>query len=66
MKKYIGFLIYVFIQLTLILLLGFDVIDRTFWNFVWVTAITWMPWCLVLVLKVVEKLLIIRIKKLKK
>lgn len=50
-KINIGFII----QIILILLWVCDVIDRSFMNLIWVTAITWIPYTLLFLLKLVEK-----------
>lgn len=43
------------VQIILILLWACDIIDRNFINFIWVTAITWAPYTLLFLLKLVEK-----------
>ena len=50
-KINIGFII----QIILILLWVCDIIDRSFMNLIWVTAITWIPYTLLFLLKLVEK-----------
>lgn len=42
-------------QVVLLLLWVCDIIDRNFINFIWVTAITWVPYTLLFLLKLVEK-----------
>ena len=42
-------------QVVLLLLWVCDIIDRNFINFIWVTAITWIPYTLLFLLKLVEK-----------
>lgn len=42
-------------QVVLLLLWVCDIIDRNFINFIWVTAITWAPYTLLFLLKLVEK-----------
>ena len=43
------------LQIILILLWVCDVIDRSFVNFIWVTAITWIPYTLLFILKMIDK-----------
>ena len=43
------------LQIILILLWVCDIIDRSFVNLIWVTAITWIPYTLLFVLKMIEK-----------
>ena len=43
------------LQIILILLWVCDVIDRSFVNLIWVTAITWIPYTLLFILKMIEK-----------
>jgi len=43
------------VQIILILLWVCDIIDRSFMNLIWVTAITWAPYTLLFLLKLVEK-----------
>ena len=43
------------LQIILILLWVCDVIDRSFVNFIWVTAITLIPYTLLFILKMIEK-----------
>ena len=43
------------LQIILILLWVCDVIDRSFVNFICVTAITWIPYTLLFILKMIEK-----------
>ncbi len=43
------------VQIILILLWVCDVIDRSFVNLIWVTAITWIPYTLLFILKLIEK-----------
>ena len=42
-------------QVILLLLWVCDIIDRSFINLIWVTAITWVPYTLLFLLKLVEK-----------
>ena len=42
-------------QVVLLLLWVCDIIDRSFMNLIWVTAITWVPYTLLFLLKLVEK-----------
>lgn len=42
-------------QVILLLLWMCDIIDRSFINLIWVTAITWAPYTLLFLLKLVEK-----------
>lgn len=42
-------------QVILLLLWVCDIIDRSFMNLIWVTAITWVPYTLLFLLKLVEK-----------
>jgi hypothetical protein len=50
------------IQIILILLWVCDIIDRSFVNFIWVTAITWIPYTLLFILKLIEKRLRNKVK----
>lgn len=43
------------LQIILILLWVCDIIDRSFVNLIWVTAITWIPYTLLFILKMIEK-----------
>lgn len=43
------------LQTILILLWVCDIIDRSFVNLIWVTAITWIPYTLLFILKMIEK-----------
>ena len=43
------------LQIIFILLWVCDVIDRSFVNLIWVTAITWIPYTLLFILKMIEK-----------
>lgn len=50
------------VQIKLILLWVFDIIDRSFVNLIWVTAITWIPYTLLFILKLIEKMLRNKVK----
>lgn len=50
------------IQIILILLWVCDIIDRSFVNLIWVTAITWIPYTLLFILKLIEKRLRNKVK----
>lgn len=50
------------VQIKLILLWVFDIIDRSFVNLIWVTAITWIPYTLLFILKLIEKRLRNKVK----
>lgn len=54
MKK-IKFNLPLIAQVILLLLWVCDIIDRSFMNLIWVTAITWIPYTLLFLLKLVEK-----------
>lgn len=54
MKK-IKFNLPLIAQVILLLLWVCDIIDRSFMNLIWVTAITWVPYTLLFLLKLVEK-----------
>ena len=54
MKK-IKFNLTFIVQVILLLLWVCDIIDRSFMNLIWVTAITWVPYTLLFLLKLVEK-----------
>ena len=45
----------IILQIILILLWVCDIIDRSFVNLIWVTAITWIPYTLLFILKMIEK-----------
>lgn len=48
-------IIYIVVQLVLLALWGFGVIDRTFFKLILVLIPTWFPYVLIVPLKIVEK-----------